>query len=85
MDKIFEKPATETEKPYKIKQLLEEGKISVEKTFLGFRGYSRFLLYFAYLSFVLFAFIALSPLSYGLPVSPRLNSIYTAFIALLNI
>lgn len=72
------------EKPYKLKKMIEkEGKL-LPKGFLSFSNKIIFFLYFGYLILVIIAFIALSPLGYGLPVSEQINDFYNILIKFLS-
>jgi len=72
------------EKPYRIKKLLEKGKLQLKQNFFDFRSLNYFALYSTLLTLVFLVFLFFAPLSYGLPVKAGINHIYQSLIQFLH-
>lgn len=84
VDREFSDAPILEEKPYKIKKLMEKGKLEIEKGFFGFRSLSYFAAYSGFLLATLACFVFVAPISYGLPISQKLNSVYQVLIKILH-
>jgi len=83
LDKFFLSLPQKKEKLHRLKKLAQKGKLS-KKEFLTFPNKYLFFLYFGFLILVFLVFLILAPLSYGFPISAKINQIYNIFIKFLS-